>query len=210
MSEQSFDYTGFYLIVLTDDKDNQYHGIHSIFQDCWQLYIANVNVLTTFSSESSAILYTYFPYTKERCEDTHPVVLNYFAGDKFVSDSIYPDKFRNFYKCPLTLATYHIPPYMILTPMQNGSYHTTDGIDGITFRVISQQLNFTPIIRVPAEKSNTVTGRKRNQTFEKSFTFASLKMVRLHLQFRFPFSCLWTSKFLFSSMKMMSIFQCVP
>lgn len=92
-------------------------------------------------------MYTYYPYTPIKCENVDPVVHNYYANNQFrFKKETFPNKFKNFYRCPIILSTYHIDPYMILKKQSNGSYNMS-GVDGIVFRVISQQLNFTPIIK---------------------------------------------------------------
>ncbi|KAG4066549.1 hypothetical protein HA402_007185 [Bradysia odoriphaga] len=55
------------------------------------------------------------------------------------------------YKCPLLVATSEEIPYMFLIPQENGTIYT-DGIDGIIFRVLSQRLNFTPILLIPSNE----------------------------------------------------------
>lgn len=152
MRNSSFDFTGFYTILLTDMYHPQHELVLKILQDCWSLYISNVHILTSTAVEATAMLYTFYPYTPSHCEQVKPSLQNYFFNDSFVlaNDTMFPEKFRNFHKCPLILSTYNLVPYMMLTPEPNGSYHT-DGIDGITFRVISQQLNFTPIVRMSSK-----------------------------------------------------------
>lgn len=58
---------------------------------------------------------------------------------------------KNMYKCPLRVATSDEKPYMFLIPQKNGTIYT-DGIDGIIFRVLSQRLNFTPILLIPSRE----------------------------------------------------------
>lgn len=148
MSDTSFDYTGFYTILLTEMCHHQHEIVSKILHDCWSLYISNVHVLTGAGIDAIGVLYTFYPYTPVYCDRVKPSIQNYYINDSFVLNSeLFPPKFRNFHKCPILVSTYNLPPYMILTPQPNGSYYT-DGIDGITLRVISQQLNFTPIVRM--------------------------------------------------------------
>lgn len=106
--------------------------------------------------DSRSAIYTYFPYTPYHCEKVEPVILNYFINNTFVYDiDHFPDKLKNMHQCPLTLVTHNVTPFMILYRKENGEGYRTDGIDGITFRVLSQQLNFTPIIEVPTEANGS-------------------------------------------------------
>lgn len=52
--------------------------------------------------------------------------------------------------CPLRLAAYELIPYMMLERRDDGNYYM-DGIDGIVSRVLSQRLNFTPVVVVPSD-----------------------------------------------------------
>lgn len=180
MSETSYDYTGFYTILVTGVYNKDHHIVESILKDCWSLYISNVHILTRTTVESAATLYTFYPYTQNHCELVKPILQNYFVNDSFVlaDEKLFPEKFRNFHKCPLTLSTYNLVPFMILTPQPNGSYHT-DGIDGITFRVISQQLNFTPIVRLSSTNLVRRITAKTHNTIAKPKFPRSLEMVTL-------------------------------
>lgn len=179
MTPEAFDYTGFYTIVLTESNDNQYQLIRKIFEDCWSLYISNINLLTLKNTEPTALQYTFYPYTIAHCEQVDPVIQNFFinATSSFtLNTTMFPEKFRNFYKCPLILSTYNLAPHMLLTPQLNGSYFT-DGMDGIIFRVLSQRLNFTPIVRFSAKNllRNVTVGNRRSE--ENPKLRRSLQMV---------------------------------
>lgn len=144
MSTASHDFTGYYTIILTEHSDDCKETITKIFQDCWSLYMANANVLTPTEDYETIILYTFFPYAPDYCERIEAVVQDYFENNTFVYDApIFPDKFHNFYKCPLIFSTYHFPPLILLKPLDNGTVYI-DGIEGTILRVISQRLNFTP------------------------------------------------------------------
>lgn len=151
-----FDYTGFYTIVLTESRRNQYMIINKILNDCWSLYITNVVIVAPMGSEldSRSAIYTYFPYTVFHCEKVAPVILNYFINNTFLyATDHFPDKLKNMHRCPLTLVTQNLLPFMILYENENGRYRT-EGIDGTTFQVLSEHLNFTPIVVVPPHQMN--------------------------------------------------------
>lgn len=153
-----FDHTGYYTIVLTEIRRDQYIVISNILNDCWSVYITNVLIVVSMGSEldSRSAIYTYFPYTVFHCEKVAPVILNYFINNSFVYNiGHFPDKLKNMHKCPLTVVTHNVTPFMILYGSANGNGYTTEGIDGITFRVLSQQLNFTPIIEVPSKANGS-------------------------------------------------------
>lgn len=157
-NDNLFDYTGYYTIVLTESRRDQYVIISKILNDCWSLYITNVIVVVSMSTESDSrsAIYTYFPYTIFHCETVAPVILNYFIKNTFIYKiDHFPDKLKNLYKCPLTVVTHNVTPFMILYQDEKSKGYRTEGIDGITFRVLSQQLNFTPIIEVPSQANGS-------------------------------------------------------
>lgn len=146
MTSENFDFAGFYTIVLTEHNENRQEIIRKIFQDCWSLYITNANLLIPTEDYETILLFTYFPFTSEQCEGVEPVIYDFFENNTFLANApIFPDKFRNFHKCPLKISTYNFAPFMILEPQPNGSYFI-DGIEGTMFRFMSQRLNFTPVI----------------------------------------------------------------
>lgn len=149
MMDTIYDYTGVYTIVLTESSRDQYDIMTKILEDCWELQIINVIILVSFEYQTRTALYTYFPYMSFHCEAVAPVILNYFVGQSFLYNTpFFPDKTRNLYGCNLKVTTFQAEPYMFLSKLENGRMYM-DGIDGITMRVLSQRLNFTPIVVIP-------------------------------------------------------------
>lgn len=181
INEERFDFTGYYTILVTELLPRQNEIVLKILQAFWSLYITNVHVLTATTSEATAMLWTYYPFSPNHCEEVKPMLQNFFINDSFVLRNVemFPDKLRNFYKCPLTLSTYNLEPYMMLTSQPNGSYYT-DGIDGITFRVFSQQLNFTPIVRMSSKNLVRRITVKKHQTQNNTKLPRSLEMVNFY------------------------------
>lgn len=136
--------------------------ITRIFHDCWKYHMINVNVLRFEPNDHQVFVYTYFPYTPNHCEYIESTFLLSMGNhSKSIEKKrrkgspkkpqplkdFFPKKFQNFHKCPLLLATYTIPPYMILQKSGDGTY-TTNGIEGNLFREMAASLNFHPMVRV--------------------------------------------------------------
>lgn len=146
MTVNTYDYSGYYTIVLTEYNDDHFETVTKILEDCWSLYIANANVLAPTEDCETIHLYTFFPYTPEHCESVEPLVHDRFENGTFAYNaSIFPEKMDNLFQCPLMISTYNFPPLVILEPRSNESFYI-DGIEGTALRVISQRLNFTPVI----------------------------------------------------------------
>lgn len=147
MTDDSFDYIGYYLIVVTALYEDGESIAKNVFSDLWSLKIVNVNLLSFVDIFNRSVMYTFRPYSSQKCESTEPVVFNRYEHKSFVREkSHWPNKLKNFHKCPLYLSTYHLDPYMLLIERNDSTNYFTDGIDGIVFRVIGQRLNFTPIV----------------------------------------------------------------
>lgn len=177
MTTATYDFAGFYTIVLTKRYANSDETIRKIFEDCWSLYIANANLLIPAEDYETILLYTFFPFTPSKCERVEPVIHDYFKGYKFALDApIFPDKFHNFYKCPLQIATHHIAPYMTLKLQPNGSYEM-GGIEGRMLKLMSTHLNFTPELLLTNHKSANNNANDSVTGLPSTRPEISLKMV---------------------------------
>lgn len=173
MSDTSFDYTGYYTIVLTTYRSDRIEIITKILIDCWQLNITNVLVLVSIAARSITAAYTYFPYTQFHCGIVAPVPINYYYNGSFClpTTTLFASKMKNLYNCPLTVATYLIPPYMLFDSLPNGTVRM-DGIDGVTFQAVANQMNFTPVVMIPPNLE------RRGIIYENGTMTGSMSLVR--------------------------------
>lgn len=143
----TFDYSGFYTIVFTQHCNKNI--VEKIFLDCWSLHIANAIVLIPTLDHTKIHLYTYFPYRPHNCEVIEPVIFDiYFENGSFSRNApIFPNKFRNFFKCPLMISTYTFSPFISVKSISTGLFHL-DGIEGRMLVTLAQRLNFTPVIQI--------------------------------------------------------------
>lgn len=145
-----------------------------IFTDCWHLYITNVIVVTSIMNDKKCSIYTYYPFSKYFCGKVIPAIINYVENNLFQYNDkeLFSEKMENLYGCPVTVATFHTEPHMILSKSSNTERaYDTDGIDGIVLRVLSQIINFKPIIKIPAD------GKMRGSAYENGTKTGSMRMV---------------------------------
>ncbi|EAT45391.1 AAEL003353-PA [Aedes aegypti] len=171
MRVQTYDYSGYFLIIVTDSSRNNFNTVQQIMDDLWSHYVINVAVLLSFDdSPEDAFYYTYFPFSTGYCEQVHPWLWKIYSKGRFVDPmrAFYPKKLKNFYGCPLKMVTFDVPPFMIMGAEFDGTVSGLDGIDGILTRVLSQLLNFTLsiVIMEPPEwgitdKLGSCTGASR-------------------------------------------------
>lgn len=148
MNEDIFDFTGLYLIVLTEMMPDRQLVMYKILRDCWALNIANVNVLTPSDATTKAVMYTFFPYTRFHCNRVEPVVQNYYTnGTVFYQKKAFENKFRNFHKCNVMISTCDLRPFMIITENEDGSF-SLGGVEGRLLDVFSKLMNYTPVIDI--------------------------------------------------------------
>lgn len=173
MTIDTYEYSGFFTIVLTEYFDDQTEIIEKILRDCWSLYIANAIVLTPTEDYQTILLYTYFPYTATHCGSVEPIVHDYFENGTFaLNASIFPNKMENLFECPLIVSTYNFPPLVILKEQSNGTFYI-DGIEGTVLRVIANRLNFTPVVAMSSTNilnkiSNTTNATELKKPFPRS------------------------------------------
>lgn len=170
--------------------------ITQIFHDCWKHHMINVNILQFEENDDQVHVYTYFPYTPNHCEYIESTFL-FSMGNQSISmkNDFFPNKLRNFHQCPLLLATYTIPPYMILHHLDDGSY-ITNGIEGNLYREMAASLNFHPMVRVGMK--NYLSGAVENFQMLKmrkvNFTmFAAVNTVERSKEFTSSFPYAYSS-----------------
>lgn len=173
-----FTNTGYYTLILTevDKVQNLLETTTKILQLCWSTYIVNVIVVwppieLNRISEVIAV-YTYYPYDSEYCEQVRPVLLNYLHNGNFASRRhMFPNKLGNMFGCPVLVAMIDFYPYAMSKSTENGSVQY-DGIDIRVSEELSNQLNFTRIIRYPANRED------RGVVYANKTVSGALGMVR--------------------------------
>lgn len=179
MTSEMFDLNGLYLIVLLSDNNiDSMSEIKRILNDCWSRHITKVNVLLPTQNHDGIVLYTYYPFNAKFCEQVKPIVYNSYTNGSFVERKPhYPQKFSNLHRCPLRVSTFDLSPHMMLTDCGNGTFYT-DGIEGITLRVLSQRMNFTPIVLVGGRNVLRWNDDGNNRPRNRSGVRPTLEMVR--------------------------------
>lgn len=185
ISHGGFDYTGFYTIVLTETTSDTEDLIKNILNDCWLLYITNVIVVKNIKTTNKCAIYSYYPFTSSFCAKVVPTILNYYANNSFQynSNNLFLEKMNNLFGCPVTVATFQTQPHIILTK-RNDSTISVWGIDGILLTVLSQFMQFKPVIMVPADGTN------RGFAYENGTKTGAFKMVYIYNKYCLNFM-LW-------------------
>lgn len=111
----NFVYQGYFLFVLIDYYSEQYVEMTQVLEDLWQIYIVNVNILMRSPLTNVLDMYTYYPYTQSYCGKVYPVRINQFINSQFqTAGNYFVDTIKNMHQCPLKVATFNIPPLMMV------------------------------------------------------------------------------------------------
>ncbi|ETN63966.1 hypothetical protein AND_004303 [Anopheles darlingi] len=158
------DYFGYYLLVLTQLDDHLLPAtLQRLFARLWRLNIVNVNVIAMVrdgdrSRLQHVLLYTYYPYRADGCERIIPQLLHRYeqtdvdgSGSSSPALELFPDKLANLYGCPLTVATFQLPPFVMLQGNTSDATATPTliGLEGDLVRALGRKLNFSLRVLTP-------------------------------------------------------------
>lgn len=121
-----------------------------IFQIAWKCGLLDFNVLLPHSIQSTWLLMTYFPFQSD-CSALQPRKLSMFNESNctihmnITFDQLYAMKNRNFNKCSIVVATYHVQPNVLIrNEISSGRVRTVfDGIEVAVMDNIVQAINAT-------------------------------------------------------------------
>lgn len=135
-----FNFQGNFLIAL---QKGSLELVTEIFKSFFILQILDVKIL--YRENSSISLYTFLPFTSNKCDDATPVLINKFEGGKLLKSDqkLIMEKALNLNGCPVRIATSNNSvPYVLQHHFSNGSYHLY-GRDISLIETLSTVLNFT-------------------------------------------------------------------
>lgn len=142
ISSEYFNFGGYYVIIFeTASFDDQ----RFVFKTLWDFYINNVNILTRDKANGFVTVTTFIPFSEFGCNRTTPTKIAEFKNGRFIHQPniFFPDKFSNFYKCPLKVSTFEsLAPSVLREDFANGSYRLY-GKDVEVMTALSYYLNFT-------------------------------------------------------------------
>ncbi|KAH8287005.1 hypothetical protein KR054_000540, partial [Drosophila jambulina] len=85
-----------------------------ILNHCLANFWLHCNVMIQ-TAQVEILVYTYYPFMANRCQEAQPVLVNRFDGRRWLTNSsMFPDKLRQMHGCPLTVLTWHLPPFVEL------------------------------------------------------------------------------------------------
>ncbi|EDV47502.1 uncharacterized protein LOC6551504 [Drosophila erecta] len=121
-SNADFDEPDYYFIFLQARDHLIPKQLQLILDHCLAHFWLHCNVMIQ-TAQVEVLVYTYYPYTAGGCQEAHPVPVNAFDGRKWKASQMFPDKLSQMHGCPLTVLTWHQPPFVELVwdPKHNRS-----------------------------------------------------------------------------------------
>lgn len=96
------------------------------------------------TAQVEVLVYTFYPYTANKCQRADPVLVNQFDGRQWMqSGSMFPDKLGQMHGCPLTVLTWHQPPFVALHWDPQSEEMKASGFEIQLLEYMSQQMNFS-------------------------------------------------------------------
>lgn len=132
-----------------------------IFQTLANLYIVNV-VLLKQGENDKPLIYTYEIVKPGKCTNMEPQLHDWVPDcqeDKCFQ-SIFYEKLKNIYKCPLYISALQQPPFMYL----NANASNPSGGDGEFIKLIASVINATLIMRKPTDVAHWGDYKNNNWT----------------------------------------------
>lgn len=124
--------------------------LQKMYQLAWDNGLFDFNVLMQNDTTSQWTISTYLPFQSD-CYALEPKHLTTFSCDNYTNDlnisfdQLYPSKNRKFNKCSITVATYHVEPYVLIQHLVvDGRYQPTfDGVEVTVVNNIAAAMNLT-------------------------------------------------------------------
>lgn len=173
------------LVIQSPVNESSDNELMSAF---WDRFIIGVTLLSV--KHSQIVLQTFMPFNDGQCNDTQLRMINRFddRSQKWENDLFFPDKLRNFKKCPITVTTYrNIVPYIVHDEIVDGETIVKGRVIEIV-RTLAFTLNFTidldyhPSLSGYENCIEKVTNREAEMFFGNIF----LDLSRSNLDFSAP------------------------
>lgn len=160
MDGKSYNYRGYYIIVLQFYKDE--NDLKKSFQVLFDMLIVNAQILVLNNeNQEEVLIYTYFPFEENNCEKINPIIWNIFKNGNLTEKKIvFPNKVENMNGCKIKIAVFEKPPFIFCKKINNKT--KISGIEGMLLNSISKTINFTLDVTIVKEEQfqSMLTTRK--------------------------------------------------
>lgn len=165
----------YYLTIVTRFENTRDTFLNDLFVACFDRPIVRMNFL--FPHNHSAWLMTTFEPFVKSCNSLRQRDISLLTEQHYSLhgplEVIYPRTMKNFRQCPLIVAVFNTPPFIIITTEKFGNITKTkyDGIDTRILEQLAKKFNFKLIYRQAPDKQN------RGTIYPNGTTTGCIKMV---------------------------------
>ena len=138
---QESDNLEYYFIFLQMPDSVIVKEMKKIFKYCFDHYWMHCNIMIQ-NSKGEILIYTYFPFKKNKCFQTEPELINRFKRNRFETEIMFPNKLKNLHGCPLKLSTWDVPPFVIKATNKKYPDVPVSGFEILALVTISHHMNF--------------------------------------------------------------------
>ncbi|KAH8363737.1 hypothetical protein KR200_005685 [Drosophila serrata] len=138
-----FDDPDYYFIFLQTRDPLIPKELSLILNHCLANFWLHCNVMIQ-TADVDVLVYTYYPYMAGRCQEAQPVLVNRFDGRRWLTNSsMFPDKLLQMHGCPLTVLTWHLPPFVELVLDATSEVVRAAGFEIQLVRHLASRMNFS-------------------------------------------------------------------
>jgi len=142
MNSMIFKFDSHFILILINGRIAEFN---EIFKLLWMKQIYNVNVIYEDKNLNDTFVWTFFPFTPKKCNNTEAKLLIKFSEtnlSKMTSNAFFPPKFGNLFGCPIKVAAANNEnPFLFINKHKNGSV-SLRGRDIELLNALSELINF--------------------------------------------------------------------
>lgn len=167
----------YYLVVLTDNQNDNDIEMMRIFQTAFDNNVMNINILMQGKNTSVWSINMYKAYQND-CRSVTKYTVATFTRENYTSEmnvtfnELFPQKLSDLNGCTVKVSTFPYEPFVIVrTKGYNDSIYEFDGIEVTIFENIAKRMNFKPQYLLPAD------GKNRGVIFDNGTANGCMQMV---------------------------------
>lgn len=169
-----------YYFIFLQTRDAQIPAeLQQILDHCLNNFWLHCNVMVQ-TAQMEVLIYSYYPYTSQRCQSAQPQLVNRFDGQRMIHAPMFPHKLRQLHQCPLTVVVWNAPPFVELQWDDRAGQMDAIGFEATLIKQLARHLNCSLIWHnVTLE---TVATYQKNWGDERQ-PMSPLKLVRRKISY---------------------------
>ncbi|XP_017869398.1 PREDICTED: uncharacterized protein LOC108618004 [Drosophila arizonae] len=130
-----------YYFIFLQARDAQIPAeLQQILDHCLNNFWLHCNVMVQ-TAQMEVLIYSYYPYTSQRCQSAQPQLVNRFDGQRMIHAPMFPHKLRQLHQCPLTVVVWNAPPFVELKWDDRAGQMDAIGFEATLIKQLARHLN---------------------------------------------------------------------